>query len=313
MVAQNQARPRTVRETHRTAARKNTAQLRTPPLHIRTLRWMLCALKCRPLMTSWKCLPRGRPVSCLSSSAEGAPLARTAQKLWTAPPGLARDAGRHCLGRADTGQAALPAQHLSCGARGSTLSCALCSCRLWRCCCQLSPSEHMYQACMTRLCLTGLFGVCCSPGDALDFQPYDLKVYPPDHPVPPRESDYYTVTMTGVVHVCCGEPTELTPLATFVRQRTLFRVLRSIPFYKNFIISRALQRWHKVCRSDGSPWAIRCLLSMEQLERLRPRCLNIELLRLDDEALTAVRMHVCFAPSSCHRGLHLWWQAPAAR
>ncbi|KAK9807207.1 hypothetical protein WJX73_008905 [Symbiochloris irregularis] len=89
---------------------------------------------------------------------------------------------------------------------------------------------------------------CRSPADALDFQPYDLKVYPPDHPVPPREADYYTVTMTGVVHVCCGQPTELTPLATFVRQRTLFRVLRSIPFYKHFIVRRALQRWHKNTR-----------------------------------------------------------------
>lgn len=71
-------------------------------------------------------------------------------------------------------------------------------------------------------------------------------MYPPHTPTPPLDPEYFTVSPSGVLHVRKGEAAELTTLAAWTRERTLFTFLRRIPFFKNYILIRCFTRWHLV-------------------------------------------------------------------
>ncbi|KAF8278750.1 Inner arm dynein 5-1 [Trypanosoma cruzi] len=81
----------------------------------------------------------------------------------------------------------------------------------------------------------------------LEFRPYDLSVCSAKRGVEERE--HYIMSATGVVHVRPGQPSEVVSLAEWMRESSLFDVLRRIHFFKTYLVYKALLRWHKNYRA----------------------------------------------------------------
>lgn len=60
------------------------------------------------------------------------------------------------------------------------------------------------------------------------------------------DSEYFTVSATGVMRIKRGVQAEFTSLAEWVREKTLFDLISSIGFFKNYLTGRSFRRWHKV-------------------------------------------------------------------
>ena len=84
----------------------------------------------------------------------------------------------------------------------------------------------------------------------IDFRPYDLTVVPPEECEAGGSfsGDYYTMSAAGLVHVQPGQPSDFTPLTEWMRQSTLFSMLRSIRFYKYYLHTKCFQLWHNNVR-----------------------------------------------------------------
>ncbi|RNF27392.1 putative dynein heavy chain [Trypanosoma conorhini] len=81
----------------------------------------------------------------------------------------------------------------------------------------------------------------------LDFRPYDLSVCTAKRGVEERE--HYIMSATGVVHVRPGQPSEVVSLAEWMRESSLFDVIRRIHFFKTYLVYKAFLRWHKNSRA----------------------------------------------------------------
>lgn len=79
----------------------------------------------------------------------------------------------------------------------------------------------------------------------LEFRPYDLLVVP--HSM--EDPEHYIMSATGVVHVSPGSPSEVVSLSEWMRESSLFNVLRKIPFFKNFLLYKAFFRLHQNYRA----------------------------------------------------------------
>ena len=71
------------------------------------------------------------------------------------------------------------------------------------------------------------------------YAPYELEVLPQA----PALGTYFTVTPTGVTQYAKGQASEMTPMADWLRERELFSLLRSIPFFNQYILRRAYNAW----------------------------------------------------------------------
>lgn len=74
----------------------------------------------------------------------------------------------------------------------------------------------------------------------LKFRPYDLVVVAQDDVTP---NEYFTMSSSGLVHVCTGSPSEFIPLAEWMRQSTLYNVLTSLRFFKYYLVNKMFMRW----------------------------------------------------------------------
>ncbi|KAH8612560.1 putative Dynein heavy chain N terminal region 2 domain1 [Trypanosoma vivax] len=81
----------------------------------------------------------------------------------------------------------------------------------------------------------------------LEFRPYDLCVTSMKRGV--EEKEHYIMSATGVVHVRPGQPSEVVSLAEWMRESSLFDVLREIHFFKTYLVYKAFIRWYKNLRS----------------------------------------------------------------
>lgn len=75
------------------------------------------------------------------------------------------------------------------------------------------------------------------------FRPYDLVVVSRQK----VNSEYFTMSATGVMRIKKGVQAEFTSLSEWVREKTLFDLISSIGFFKNYLTGRCFRRWHKVC------------------------------------------------------------------
>jgi dynein heavy chain len=71
------------------------------------------------------------------------------------------------------------------------------------------------------------------------FRPYDLMVVDAQK----RDTNYYTMSEHGLVHIQPASPSEFIPLAEWMRQSTLFNVLTSIRCFKNYLINKCFCAW----------------------------------------------------------------------
>lgn len=93
------------------------------------------------------------------------------------------------------------------------------------------------------------------------YSPYELVVTDISEADTPLDG-YYTMSSSGIVHICRGEPSECTPLSTFMRQGMIFKILRNIPFYKLYLHRKAFSIWKE---------NIRYLLFTKQRKKLADR------------------------------------------
>ncbi|KAG9392138.1 Dynein heavy chain and region D6 of dynein motor [Carpediemonas membranifera] len=77
-----------------------------------------------------------------------------------------------------------------------------------------------------------------------DFRPYDLLVVPKSK----TGTDYYTISASGVVHVCDGQPSDVVLLGDWLRESSLFNVLRCMPFFQEYFKRKAFKLWVKHVR-----------------------------------------------------------------
>ncbi|CCW70167.1 unnamed protein product [Phytomonas sp. Hart1] len=79
---------------------------------------------------------------------------------------------------------------------------------------------------------------------SLEFRPYDLVVSHKGE----EKAEHYIMSATGVVHVRPNCPSEVISLGDWVEEKSLFNVLRRIPFFKNFLLYKAFFRLYKKLR-----------------------------------------------------------------
>ncbi|KAK7201222.1 dynein heavy chain [Novymonas esmeraldas] len=72
----------------------------------------------------------------------------------------------------------------------------------------------------------------------LDFRPYDLVATKKGS----EEPEHYILSATGIVHVRPSRPAEVMTLADWMKEASLFNILRKIPFFKNFLLYKAFLR-----------------------------------------------------------------------
>ena len=78
----------------------------------------------------------------------------------------------------------------------------------------------------------------------LNFRPYDLVVVDRSD----IEPEYFTMSSSGVVHIKPNQPSQFTHLGQWWRRSSLFNTLRSIPFFKNFVLAKTHQLWNQNVR-----------------------------------------------------------------
>lgn len=89
--------------------------------------------------------------------------------------------------------------------------------------------------------------------------PYDLAVVPKEQ----AQSEYFTISISGVVHFEPGQLSECTPLAEWMQQTLMYRVLRSMTFFRLYAHRKALWQWRASARHS---------LYCRQRLRLARRC-----------------------------------------
>jgi len=88
------------------------------------------------------------------------------------------------------------------------------------------------------------FFYCNRAKESTRFRPYDLVVVPRQR----VDSEYFTMSATGVMRIKRGVQAEFTTLAEWVREKTLFDLISTIGFFKNYLPERSFRRWHKGVR-----------------------------------------------------------------
>jgi len=82
----------------------------------------------------------------------------------------------------------------------------------------------------------------CGEGDEVG--PYDLEVACDEN----IQQEYFTISASGIVHFRAGQLSECTPLAEWLHQSTMYRVLSAVPFFRLFQQRRCLTHWRASAR-----------------------------------------------------------------
>ncbi|KAG2436335.1 hypothetical protein HXX76_006644 [Chlamydomonas incerta] len=82
--------------------------------------------------------------------------------------------------------------------------------------------------------------------------PYDLLVLAKEALPPPRAgSSYYTMSASGVVQIFAdGSPAEYTPIGEWVRETSVYNMMKQLPFFRNYMSQRYLRMWRSAARSS---------------------------------------------------------------
>eukprot|EP00201_Polytomella_parva_P019465 CAMPEP_0175041300 /NCGR_PEP_ID=MMETSP0052_2-20121109/1829_1 /TAXON_ID=51329 ORGANISM="Polytomella parva, Strain SAG 63-3" /NCGR_SAMPLE_ID=MMETSP0052_2 /ASSEMBLY_ACC=CAM_ASM_000194 /LENGTH=471 /DNA_ID=CAMNT_0016303781 /DNA_START=98 /DNA_END=1509 /DNA_ORIENTATION=- len=77
--------------------------------------------------------------------------------------------------------------------------------------------------------------------------PYDLTVVSKEN----IRGNYYTMTAAGVVHIYNdGSPAEFTPLGEWVRETSVYNMMRQLRFFRNFMPLRYMRTWRAGARKQ---------------------------------------------------------------
>ena len=81
-----------------------------------------------------------------------------------------------------------------------------------------------------------------APVTETSYTPYDLIVVPKEF-VERKDVEHYTATSSGFVHVRPGVQAEFTPLGEWMRDASVFSLLRQMKFFKHYLVSKAFSFW----------------------------------------------------------------------
>ncbi|KAF5830265.1 dynein heavy chain, N-terminal region 2-domain-containing protein [Dunaliella salina] len=77
--------------------------------------------------------------------------------------------------------------------------------------------------------------------------PYDLLVCSKES----IAGEYFTISASGVVHMFeDGTPAEFIPIGQWVREHSVFNIMKQLPFFKNYIIQRMFRTWRSAARAQ---------------------------------------------------------------
>jgi dynein heavy chain len=88
------------------------------------------------------------------------------------------------------------------------------------------------------------FVYCNRPEQTDDFRPYDLVIVPRKKVKP----EYFTISASGVVCVQPGQPSEFISLSDWMHQSTMFNLLRSMRYFKYYLVSKMFKIWRSNVR-----------------------------------------------------------------
>ncbi|GAX74205.1 hypothetical protein CEUSTIGMA_g1654.t1 [Chlamydomonas eustigma] len=78
--------------------------------------------------------------------------------------------------------------------------------------------------------------------------PYELVMVPKET----IRGDYYTMTASGVVQMFqSGAPAEFTPIGEWVREHSVFNMMKQLRFFRNYMALRYLQNWRKAAKAQA--------------------------------------------------------------
>ncbi|GFH11917.1 uncharacterized protein HaLaN_07502 [Haematococcus lacustris] len=64
--------------------------------------------------------------------------------------------------------------------------------------------------------------------------------------------DYYTMSASGVVHMHAdGSPAEFTPIGDWVREHSVFNMMKQLPFFRTYMAHRMFRKWRKAARQQA--------------------------------------------------------------
>ena len=74
------------------------------------------------------------------------------------------------------------------------------------------------------------------------YAPYDLLVVPKNQ-VQGKNVEHYTVSSSGVVHIRPGVQSEFTPLGEWMRDSSVFSLLRQMKYFKMYLVGKTFKIW----------------------------------------------------------------------
>ncbi|CAJ1407664.1 unnamed protein product [Effrenium voratum] len=80
-----------------------------------------------------------------------------------------------------------------------------------------------------------------------EVSPYDLLVVPEDR-IKRETGEYFTITASGVVHFMPGQLSECVSLSEWVHQCMMYRVLKSMSFFRLYLHRKAIAHWRQNAR-----------------------------------------------------------------
>lgn len=86
-----------------------------------------------------------------------------------------------------------------------------------------------------------------SPDEDSGSSPCSLIVVP-QHKV---QAEHFTISASGVFHVCPGEMSECTPLSEWIHRGMMYSVLKAIPFFKLFVYQKSFTHWKANARTES--------------------------------------------------------------
>ena len=84
--------------------------------------------------------------------------------------------------------------------------------------------------------------------DDATFAPYDLRVVSKDFITAHKHLEHYTMAASGVVHVRPGVVSEFSPLGAWIRDASVFALLRQMPFFRHYLARKMFTFWKQNVR-----------------------------------------------------------------
>ena len=137
------------------------------------------------------------------------------------------------------------------------------------------------------------------------YEPYQLVIHNDSQRLNTPSSEMYIMSAFGIVRNFSDGYTESSSLVTWQREATLFRALRTIPFFRLFPLLKVLRRWKRVTDRKRHDKVREYLLShlILQVSSIKRLFSSMTLLPLDPLLFTPALLHLPMESSSARAAI----------